>query len=613
MKKLVRMDEVAIANGGKDFISMNNNSFMDDIKEYKYDASSNSYKSRVGDVTRDFFLKGIECVTPTTCHNAIHFARNNEHGMECESCNWVKGPYPIPAKFVNLNLMLNITNNNQTINNYNGTEIDFTCDVSIDESIFGDKLITGLMNTILDGHKVVRISEFLHYVEKDFVYSRQEWYYFNGSIWEIDGEAIQLKKCIVGFVSNFQKIKAFYNDFEPTETITAIIKNVHSLISKMSKMGFIKEIVEGAKLYYKDDDFYALLDSKKYLIPFTNGVYDLLQKEFRQAEKDDFISLTTGYDYDPNVQNQEVFTFLEQVLPDPDIRYYVLKRFADCLNGDLPNTLFLIFIGVGANGKSQLINLMFYAMGGSNGFGSKIDSTLFTRKRSDANSATPAVIRMKNKRMVYLSEPEPNEHLHMSLIKELTGDESNISGRELHKGLVDFQMEGKFFLVSNELPEVNGADEANWRRIKVVDFPSKFVDNPKDNQFQRDTSLPSRLKADLTLRQTLMNILIKCYYQPEQENEPEGVSRRTKEYRAENNEVEQWVLENIEFKVDGILELTDLNLRRFGPGFSNRQMKGKFRKDVEKVLKKLGEGVDGFNHEMKNTGGSQRWKGIALI
>ena len=266
------MDEVAIANGGKDFISMNNNSFMDDIKEYKYDASSNSYKSRVGDVTRDFFLKGIECVTPTTCHNAIHFARNNEHGMECESCNWVKGPYPIPAKFVNLNLMLNITNNNQTINNYNGTEIDFTCDVSIDESIFGDKLITGLMNTILDGHKVVRISEFLHYVEKDFVYSRQEWYYFNGSIWEIDGEAIQLKKCIVGFVSNFQKIKAFYNDFEPTETITAIIKNVHSLISKMSKMGFIKEIVEGAKLYYKDDDFYALFDSKKYLIPFTNVV-----------------------------------------------------------------------------------------------------------------------------------------------------------------------------------------------------------------------------------------------------------------------------------------------------------------------------------------------------
>ncbi|KAJ3380406.1 hypothetical protein HDU92_005981 [Lobulomyces angularis] len=68
---------------------------------------------------------------------------------------------------------------------------------------------------------------------------------------------------------------------------------------------------------------------------------------------------------------EEVDKFLEKVLPNEQVKNYALKKFSSG----------------GANGKSQLLNLMAKSMGG---FGTKIDSTLITRRRSDANSASTA-------------------------------------------------------------------------------------------------------------------------------------------------------------------------------------------------------------------------------
>jgi phage/plasmid-associated DNA primase len=99
--------------------------------------------------------------------------------------------------------------------------------------------------------------------------------------------------------------------------------------------------------------------------------------------------------------------------------------------------------------------------------------------------------------------------------------------------------------------------------------------------------------------------------------EPEAVLVRTEEYREESNEVEQWCKENIEFKVGSVLELTDLNNRRFGPDYQNRQVKGKFKKDVERVVRQMGDSVEGFDHICKTRTIEKStyrcWVGITLI
>jgi hypothetical protein len=66
-----------------------------------------------------------------------------------------------------------------------------------------------------------------------------------------------------------------------------------------------------------------------------------------------------------------------------------------------------MFTGDGVNGKSQLLlNLMKHVMGE---IGEKIEVTLLTRKRNNANEANPEKIKLVNKRFGFLSEPEHGE------------------------------------------------------------------------------------------------------------------------------------------------------------------------------------------------------------
>ena len=179
------------------------------------------------------------------------------------------------------------------------------------------------------------------------------------------------------------------------------------------------------------------------------------------------------------------------------------------MNGDIPNTYFLMFIGdSGANGKSQLLNLMKLAMGE---FGEKVEVTLLTRKRNNANEANTEKIKLMHKRFAFLSEPEDGEKINIGLLKELTGSEE-IVARGLYQDAMSFVMEAKLFLACNELPEIKGEDTALWRRIRVVDFPSRFVDEPMEaGEYKIDRTLPSRMREDVSWRQTFMKILLEYY------------------------------------------------------------------------------------------------------
>jgi len=252
--------------------------------------------------------------------------------------------------------------------------------------------------------------------------------------------------------------------------------------------------------------------------------------QFRPTRKEDYVNLTMGYNYDASVQSNVVWAFILSVLPNECVRNYVLKKMSECLNGDIPNTHFLMFIGDGANGKSQILNLMKLTMGD---FGEKVEVTLLTRKRSNANEANTEKMKLINKRFAFLSEPEDGEKINVGLLKEATGSEELVA-RGLYQEPVSFVMETKLFLACNELPEIKGEDTALWRRIRVIDFPSRFVDEPKeDNEYAIDRTLPSKMREDVTWRQSFMNILISYYDRVV--DEPEEVKVRTNEYRSDND------------------------------------------------------------------------------
>jgi P4 family phage/plasmid primase-like protien len=542
-----------------------------------------------GDVTKETALKMIgKC---PECHVEHHIS-DNGYCLRCKICKSIfpkNTLIPIDDKYKHLNSFF--MNYNQLVNNgtvniniqnnyYNNNEEEFSCDVELDNSIFRNKELTKLYNQVLDGHKVVKISELLHKLEIDFKYTNGMWYYFNGSIWRSDKESLELRKRIVKLSNHFNRIKAYYEN-KDTETSNILVKNIKSLSNKLYKPGFEEEIIKGAKMYYNDETFISKLNSKKHLLPFSNGVYDLLENKFRETKKEDYINLTVNYNYNPDKINKEVYIFLEQVIPNKDVRDYVLKKMSECLNGDIPNTHFLMFIGdTGANGKSQLLNLMKLAMGE---FGEKVEVTLLTRKRNNANEANSEKIKLMHKRFAFLSEPEDGEKINIGLLKELTGSEE-IVARGLYQEAVSFVLEAKLFLACNELPEIKGEDTALWRRIRVIDFPSRFVDDPKEhNEYKIDRTLPSRMREDISWRQTFIKILLDYYYKDI--IEPKEIRIKTNEYRQENNDFYNWLEENIEYKNDEILKLTDIVSLYLGKTKIHSKESSKYKKEVEKWIK----------------------------
>ena len=571
----------------KDYITEN---FDTTIEEIKFDKTEMVFR---GDVSQNSLMKmSGKC---PECH-VEHQVSDNGYCLKCKVCKSIfpkNTLIPIADKykhlnnfFLNYNQLVNTGTVNINIqNNYYNGEEEFSCDVQLDNSIFKNKEMTKLYNQVLDGHKVIKISELLHKQEIDFKYTNGMWYYFNGSIWRSDKESLELRKRIVKLSNQFNTIKAHYEK-QGGDTSNNLVKNIKSLTNKLYKPGFEEEIIKGAKMYYNDETFITNLNSKKHLVPFLNGVYDLLENKFRTTRKDDYVNLTVNYDYS-EIDNKEVYTFLEQVLPNRGVRDYVLKKMSECLNGDIPNTNFLMFIGdSGANGKSQLLNLMKLAMGE---FGEKVEVTLLTRKRNNANEANSEKIKLMYKRFAFLSEPEDGEKINIGLLKELTGSEE-IVARGLYQEAVSFVLEAKLFLACNELPEIKGEDTALWRRIRVIDFPSKFVDDPSDsNEYKIDRTLPSRMREDLSWRQTFMKILLNYYFQDVKE--PREVQVKTNEYRQENNDFYNWLEENIGFNSGSILKLQDTIEIYVGKKIGTRQL-GKYRKEIEKYIKEKYKNVD---------------------
>jgi putative DNA primase/helicase len=144
-------------------------------------------------------------------------------------------------------------------------------------------------------------------------------------------------------------------------------------------------------LFY-EEDFCQKLNANQYLIGFNNGISgptcnsykDDGDKEyyvnFRKAEPTDFVTFMAGryptkncdpidyVEYNPTDPEQakihaEIDDFMAKVFPKPELRKYMWRKLASCLEGANKEQTYETWIGVGGNGKSKLVDLMSMALG----------------------------------------------------------------------------------------------------------------------------------------------------------------------------------------------------------------------------------------------------------
>jgi P4 family phage/plasmid primase-like protien len=358
----------------------------------------------------------------------------------------------------------------------------------------------------------------------------------------------------------FYNAKAATNENETEQSFQLeVAKKLNGLAQKLKMVAYKENVMTECKRLFYIEKFEEKLDSKCHLIGFENGVYDLELQEYREGRPEDYISFTTGCNYVPydagHPFSKQISAFLSQVLPKEHIKKYVLSLFASFLNGNIREERFHIWTGVGSNGKSKLIDLFEQSFGD---YCCKFPVTLLTQKRAASNAASSELARAKGKRFSVLQEPSEDEKLNVGLMKELSGGDK-IQARALFKEPIEFKPQFKMVLVCNHLPNVPSDDGGTWRRIRLVEFTSRFTANPdpeKENEFPIDTELSYRF---VDWREHFMALLIECYkiYKTEGIIEPEEVLKCTKEYQKNNDYFLEFVEAELERNDMAFLSVND--------------------------------------------------------
>lgn len=374
---------------------------------------------------------------------------------------------------------------------------------------------------------------------------RDEWYYFDNHRWhEMPAAYVLMNMMSTELTKDFARMHSHYKR-RMIHTNPQVVKEFKEKADKCKKlMHQVKDnhfksnvLKECARLFY-DPEFEANLDDNANLIGFNNGVYDIENMVFRDGHPDDYLSKTTGIDYIEFKESDQVISdilsFFDKVFPQKDIREYVLTMFATFLGGSTEEQTFQIWTGGGSNGKSTVVDLFERCFGPE--YTGKFSTTLLTRDRASSNACTPELQDVMRKRFASMQEPNDNDVIYTGAMKEYTGGDK-IYSRGLYSKPTPFKPQFKLVMLCNKMPMIKGWDYGTWRRIRVVNFTSSFVDNPNPNntnEFAKDRKLPLMFDE---WKEAFMWLLIQYLkrYTEKGLKEPDAVIKASREYKKKSD------------------------------------------------------------------------------
>ena len=341
----------------------------------------------------------------------------------------------------------------------------------------------------------------------------KQWFLFKDHKW-VNDKGYTLRLAISTTIHNiyYEKAKQMYDEIEAidvtdeenskkNEKLKRRHKSIMELCGKLKKTNEKNNIFREAMELFYDGNFINNLDANKMLLCCNNGVIDFTNKIFRNGSPQDYLSKSTGIDYvkiDETLHREsmdDIITFMEKLFPVNELNKYMWDHLASCLIGINKNQTFNIYRGSGSNGKSILTDLMTHTLGEYKG---TVPITLVTEKRNAIGGTSSEVIQLKGIRYAVMQEPSKDAVINEGIMKELTGGDP-IQARALFCASEIFEPQFKLVVCTNSLFKVNSQDDGTWRRIRICDFMSKFIDSDESHTdttqyiFEKDKTLKERL------------------------------------------------------------------------------------------------------------------------
>jgi P4 family phage/plasmid primase-like protien len=412
------------------------------------------------------------------------------------------------------------------------------------------------------------------------------WYQYVGNRWKRNEAGTSLRKAISEELRDRYNQKSIelmlqatnetnsaeqLNTFEQEESSEkkprdSRAKRILSIVQRLSNTSEKNNIMTEARELFYDPDLMNKMDTNPYLLCFNNGVFDFNEKAFRDGRPEDNISMCTHINYiqlDPFVHQavmDEINTFMNQLFPEPELCEYMWDHLASTLIGTTLNQTFNMYVGIGRNGKSVIIQLMTEILGDYKG---DVPLSLVTGERTKIGGAAPELVLLKGTRYAVMVEPKKGDKMNEGVMKQLTGKDP-VTARGLYvEEPVTYIPQFKLVVGCNNMLEVNSMDHGTWRRIRAVPFKSLFTENPvsddpnKPYQFKIDPFLDEKFPA---WKEVFMSMLVKRACETQGiVKDCKIVTERSDQYRNEQDAISNYARERIVKDRSGKVKKSELN------------------------------------------------------
>lgn len=251
----------------------------------------------------------------------------------------------------------------------------------------------------------------------------------------------------------------------------------------------LKNLTRTRELYVDEND----MDAMEEFIAVENGLVNLKTRDLVPNAPDALMVKYCNVRYDPSADCPTWRKCVSTWFGGEEVAWYMQKVLGKMLAGRPDEEAFYLLIGDGANGKSSFLETISEVMGGYSKALS--DETVIGRKGTPASGHRADIVRLQGARFVYCSETGSGESFRAADLKRISGGDK-ISARGAYAAEVkEFPARFTLFIATNFAPNMQGADNAMRRRIRLIDFPHDFENDPK-YRAMRIKGLSQVLKAE---------------------------------------------------------------------------------------------------------------------
>lgn len=311
------------------------------------------------------------------------------------------------------------------------------------------------------------------------------------------------------------------------------LKNSHSLaddsvrefkwaLSSESRRG-IEAALELAKSEPPISDSGEGWDDDPWWLRVANRVVDLRGGVAREATRDDRITKSSPVTLDPEAKCPRFEQFISEIFAgDEELIRFVHKAIGYSLTGSVQEQCLFACYGDGRNGKSTLLEILFYMLGDY-----AVDLPFSALEAKRYGHTLGEGVNLPGARFAKVVEIQEDRQLDEARVKSWTGGDT-MSVRPLYCNPFSFDPTHKLWLAFNHKPIITDDSHAMWRRIRLIPFLQKF------EGAQKDPALLDKLKAEAP---GILNWAIEgcLQWQKEGLDTPSAVEQATQEYQAESN------------------------------------------------------------------------------